>query len=305
MANRFVRRTDRFPSHSVGTIWARSRSSTRSSSRAITRFVMRSFATFEGIAKSIDGEFVARRGDSVRGETSVGAGHSRGTRRAQTRARRRARLASRRQTRRHGANTSRAPNEKRRRQQSRARRTTRRRSPRAMRTPRAAASAAFSAVSALLLEERDGRALVAVLRDADSIAAAKALLTPAFLVNFPRCRRGVRAQPSRKMPEDTNVVLESHRRRFGRLRRQMASAMATTRAGEAKARSSAATAGAHARRLSRNGGAPTAAGGAGGVGAWRRGAREGVVRLRVSRRARADEAHPRGEPIAGLESLFG
>ena len=68
-----------------------------------------------------------RRRDSVRGETSVGAGHSRGTRRAQTRARRRARRASRRQTRRHGANTSRAPNEKRRRRQSRARQTTRRR----------------------------------------------------------------------------------------------------------------------------------------------------------------------------------
>ena len=244
-----------------------------------------------------------RRRDSVRGETSVGAGHSRGTRRAQTRARRRARRASRRQTRRHGANTSRAPNEKRRRQQSRARRTTRRRrrrrgNPRPQRRPR---------LSLLFLRycwrsataERCGGCFATRIPSPPRRRCSRATGSPS-----PRPPPRRPRQRPRKIRKIRIVVLDTHRRRFGRLRRRRWRPRWRDDARRRGESGCSPPSRGRTPEVVANGGV-SRGGGAGGVGVGVGGRARGRGWPRVRARARADEAHPRGEPIAGLESLFG
>ena len=210
--------------------------------------VMRSFATFEGIAKSIDGEFdvyaaaipfAARRAlapvtpegrDALRRALVDERGALRVGRLVAM-----ARTPAEHRTRRDVAN-------------NRERDERREGEGEGEETSTAAASAAFSAVSALLLEERDGRALRRVLREADSIAAAKALLTRD---GFAALRVAAEASTSASTSaEDTN-------RRPGYAsasiwapeEAEMASAMARRRAPARRKRVLAAVAGAHARRL--------------------------------------------------------
>ena len=209
---------------------------------------MRSFATFEGIAKSIDGEFdvyaaaipfAARRAlapvtpegrDALRRALVDERGALRVGRLVAM-----ARTPAEHRTRRDVAN-------------NRERDERREGEGEGEETSTAAASAAFSAVSALLLEERDGRALRRVLREADSIAAAKALLTRD---GFAALRVAAEASTSASTSaEDTN-------RRPGYAsasiwapeEAEMASAMARRRAPARRKRVLAAVAGAHTRRL--------------------------------------------------------
>ena len=214
--------------------------------------VMRSFATFEGIAKSVDGEFdvyaaalpfAARR--ALAPVTPEGRDALRRALVDERGALRVGRLVT----------MVRTPAENRTRRDAANRREGSERRDRegeggGSEPSAAAASAAFSAVSALLLEERDGRALRRVLRDVDSIAAAKALLTREGLAAL---RVAAEASTSASTSaEDTN-------RRSGYVsasiwapeEAEMASAFARRRAPARRRRVLAAVGGAHARRLLR------------------------------------------------------
>ena len=139
---------------------------------------------------------------------------------------------------------------------------------------RAAASAAVSAVSALLLEERDGRALRRVLRDADSIAAAKALLTRKGLAAL-----RVAAERPRQRPRQQKiriVVRDTYRRRPGRPRRRRWRPRWRDDARRRGEGGCLPPSGGRTRAVANGGG--SRGGGAGGVGVCVGvGAREGVV----------------------------
>ena len=181
------------------------------------------------------------------------------------------------------------------RQQSRARRTTRRR--RRARKPRPQRRPPLSAVSALLLEERDGRALQPKCfatripsRRREGAAHAQQIRRRSSR------RRRASASASTEDTEDTNrrpgVAPASI---WAPEEAEMASAMARRRAPARRKRVLAAVARAPpVRRLSLTEGF-RGGGGAGGVGVGVGvGAREGVVGRVCAARARADEAHPRG-----------